>query len=235
MAVTLIAGNVLRENRWPILLLFLWITMGPLIFGGFGGERVDAADVAFYIQQDAIYIVIFSAFLASHAIHHERRSRRILLVLSKAVSRSGYLMGMLLGIMLIATISALALGVCSSWLASESGLPRDGLWLIVPLLLVGSALVVSCVVFLSTFLHPLLAVTLSIPLLTAPALANPINPAWYAWAPGLRLLKNLLSFGFQPAWTLAWNALPAALIEAALFYTLAALIFLRTDIAAPIE
>jgi ABC-type transport system involved in multi-copper enzyme maturation permease subunit len=235
MTVCLIAANFLRENRWPIVVLFLWTVLSVLILGNASGGRVEAADATFYLQQGAVYIAVFSAFLASHAIYHERRSRRIQLVLSKAVSRSQYLLAILLGTMLFAAFSALALGFCSSLLATQSGLPWDKLWLVVALLLAGCALAASVVMFLSVFLHPIFALALSALVMAAPALAYPSTTARPAWIPGLKLWTNLLSFDFQPNWTVAWGALVVALIEALLFYVLAVMVFARTDVAVPVE
>ena len=76
----LMAANFLREHRWPVLLLFVWIVFTAGATAGFGRERVSLDDVVFYVQQQAVYICGFSAFLAANAIYNERKSRRILLV-----------------------------------------------------------------------------------------------------------------------------------------------------------
>src|SRR5437868_5462263 len=86
-----IAVNFVRENRWPILLLLIWIVLSALVFGG-TDQRVAVDDLVFYVRQQALYIVVFTAFLASTAVNNERKSRRILLVLSKAISRGEYLL-----------------------------------------------------------------------------------------------------------------------------------------------
>ncbi len=95
--VVLIAANFLARASLAGLILFAWIVLTALAAGGFGRDRAVAEDVVFYVQQQAIYICVFSAFLAADAIHNERKSRRILLVLSKAISRGEYLLAIILG------------------------------------------------------------------------------------------------------------------------------------------
>ena len=128
--VLLLAANFLRQRRWPVLLMFAWIVLTGLAAGGFGRDRVVAEDVAFYVQQQAIYICIFSAFLAADAINSERKSRRILLVLSKAINRGEYLLGNILGTWFMAFAYALVFGLCGEWLTARAGLPaaRSGRW-----------------------------------------------------------------------------------------------------------
>ena len=95
--VSLIAANFLREHRWPVLILFGWIFFMAAATGDFGRGRPVNEDVLFYCQQQAMYICVFSAFLAADAIHNERKTRRILLVLSKAIGRGTYLLAVVLG------------------------------------------------------------------------------------------------------------------------------------------
>ena len=121
--VLLIAANFLREHRWPVLILFAWIVLTALAAGGFGRDRVAPDDVVFYVQQQAVYICVFSAFLAAGAIHNERKSRRILLVLSKAMSRGQYLLAVILGTWAVALAYALLFGLCGIWLTARAALP----------------------------------------------------------------------------------------------------------------
>ena len=138
-AVLLIAANFLREHRWPVVILFAWIVLTALAAGGFGRNRVVADDVVFYVQQQAVYICVFSAFLAAGAIHNERKSRRILLVLSKAISRGQYLLAVILGTWAVSFAYALLFGLCGVWLTARATLPSGGVWSIASLVIAGSA------------------------------------------------------------------------------------------------
>src|SRR5581483_10862091 len=94
----------------------------------FGRSRAVVADVVFYVQQQAVYICVFSSFLAADAIHSERRSRRILLVLSKAVSRAEYLLAIFLATWTMAIAYSLFFGLCSVWLTARAELSSAPIW-----------------------------------------------------------------------------------------------------------
>ena len=94
--VLLIAINFAREQRWPILTLLVWVLL--LAFLGLVTDvHREREDLLFVFKQDAVYVLAFSVFFGGSAIYNERRSRRILGVLSKAVGRQQYLSGLVLG------------------------------------------------------------------------------------------------------------------------------------------
>lgn len=233
--VLLLATNFLRQRRWPVLLMFAWIVLTGLAAGGFGRDRVVAEDVAFYVQQQAIYICIFSAFLAADAINSERKSRRILLVLSKAISRGEYLLGNILGTWLMAFAYALVFGICGEWLTARAGLPGSAVWSMVLLVIAGSAIASTVAMFFSTFLNPYLSAAMTLVMFCAPALLHAHGSAWAIWLPGLPLLADFLHFSFSSEWAPGWLPVIIAFLQSALFWALAAVIFDRRDIATPVE
>lgn len=235
MATWLIAQNFVRENRWPVLILFVWIVFTALVTAGFGRERVVLGDVVFFVQQQAVYICVFSAFLAASAIHNERKSRRMLLVLSKAVGRGEYLLALLVGTLTLAGVYAVLFAVCCSWLATRAALPTGGVWGVALLVIAGSAIAAAVGLFFSTFLNPYLAIALTVTIFAAPALVHPERQAWFRLIPGLPVLLDVLHFRFRVGWTLDWGAVVIAALEAVLFWGLAALVFSYRDIAVPVE
>src|SRR2546429_8464367 len=94
--ILLIALNFVREQRWPIFVLLLWVVLLAVVrlFADLPRERDD---LLFIFKQIAIYVIAFSVFFGASAIYNERRSRRILGVLSKAVARDQYVAGLILG------------------------------------------------------------------------------------------------------------------------------------------
>ena len=93
--VLLIAINFVREQRWPILVLLLWVLL--LAFQGLVTEIPrERDDLLFIFKQVAIYVVVFSIFFGGSAIYNERRSRRVLAVLAKDVARHQYLSGLVM-------------------------------------------------------------------------------------------------------------------------------------------
>jgi ABC-type transport system involved in multi-copper enzyme maturation permease subunit len=232
--VLLIAANFLREHRWPVLILFAWIFLTALGAAGFGRDRVVAEDVVFYVQQQAVYICVFSAFLAADAINNERKSRRILLVLSKAISRGQYLLAVILGTWAMAIAYALFFGLCGIWLTARATLPSTGLWMVVLLVIAGSAITITVALFYSTFVNPYLATALTLLTLCAPSVLHRPHAELFWW-PGLPILQDILRFNFRSDWTVSWSAALVALFEAVLFWALAAAVFNRRDIAVPVE
>ena len=233
--VSLIAANFLREHRWPVLILFAWIVLVAAATGDFGRSRPVNEDVIFYCQQQAMYICVFSAFLAADAIHNERKSRRILLVLSKAISRGEYLLAVILGTSTMAIAYALLFGLCGVWLTARAALPNGQLWSIVILVMAGSVIAATVAMFFSTFLNPYVATAMTVLVFCAPGIFRLQRHAWSLWLPGLPILVDFLRFSFRSDWTVNWFAGVIAILEAVLFWVLAAAVFNRRDIAVPVE
>src|SRR3954469_2521387 len=92
----LIAKSFVRQNRWLLAVLVVW----PLLWGALDwspNRRVTEPDVAELLQQETFYGVVVITFLASSAIYNDKRSRRIVGVLSKGIRRAQYLTGLALG------------------------------------------------------------------------------------------------------------------------------------------
>jgi ABC-type transport system involved in multi-copper enzyme maturation permease subunit len=233
--VLLIAANFLREHRWPVILLFAWIILLALASADIGRQRAVAEDVMFYIVQQAIFICVFSAFLAADAIHNDRKSKRILLVLSKAVTRQQYLLAPILGTSAAAIGYAVLYGVCCLWLTDRAGLTGAGLLGIVLLVVAGSVLAATLALFFSTFLNPYAAVAATVLLFSAPGALHAQRHHWFLWLPGFPILAQMVNFRLAGEWTLNWRAIVLAALQAVFFWTAAAAIFSRRDIAVPVE
>jgi len=235
MSLVLMAGNFLRQRRWPVLLLFLWILLTAAIAGDFGRSRTVIEDAVFHAQQQAIYICIFSAFLAADALHTERKSRRILLVLAKAVSRGDYLLAVLGGTGALAVAYAVLSALCSLWLTTRTMLPSGPVWELLPLVVAGALISASTAVFLSTFLNPYFATACTLAIFCAPIPFHPLRHPGWIWLPGFPMLAQFLQFSFRPEWSPNWMSVGATLIEALAFWLLASAIFERRDVAVPVE
>jgi ABC-type transport system involved in multi-copper enzyme maturation permease subunit len=231
----LIAFNFLREHRWPVLILFAWIVLTALAAGGFGRERVVADDVVFYVEQQAIYICVFSAFLAADALHNERKSRRILLVLSKAIGRGEYLLAIILGTSVMAIAYAILFGFTGVWLTARAALPSSPLWPMAVLIVAGSLIAATVAMFFSTFLNPYAATAVTLLLFCAPGALHAQRHAGVIGFPGFPILVNVLQFNFHQHWAVNWLAIIAAVIQTTVFWGMAAAIFNRKDIAVPVE
>jgi hypothetical protein len=234
-AVALIAGNYLREQRWVILLLLAWVFLSSFLLGMDGKPAVE--DALFFLRQQAIYGIAFGGFLAASAIYNERRSRRILSVLSKGVERWQYLAGLLSGVGVLELGYALAVGLGGEWMLRHAGGgAQAGLWWLPPALFLSAMLVASIALLFSTFLNPLLALAATALVTASPAaLGAALERPDLVLVPVYPILSYLLAEarGFQDG--PGMHLLGLAALEILVFWITAAWIFAHRDIAAAIE
>jgi ABC-type Na+ efflux pump permease subunit len=229
------AGNFLREHRWPALLLFGWIALLALASADLGRQRAIPGDVEFYIVQQAIFICVFSAFLAADAIHNDRKSKRILLVLSKAITRPEYLLAPLLGTSVAAIAYALLFDVCCLWLTDRAHVAGAAIWPLTLLVIAGSILAAAVALFFSTFLNPYVAIAATVLLFTGPGSLHLQHNGWSAWMPGFPILLAMIDLKLTPDATIQWKAISIAMAQSVIFWMMAAAVFNRRDIAVPVE
>lgn len=233
-AVLLIASNFLRESRWAILLLLLWATISGAAAAY--SIRTEQDDALFLVKQQAVYGVVFTAFLASSAIYNQRRSRRILAVLSKAVSRAEYLAGLEVGFLSSAAVYSIAVGMLGAWVFARAGFSHTRVIPLAVMLFAASAMAGSVALLFSTFLSPLFAIALT-------AIVVGINGVLVQTSssgvlaqviPTYVLMQSIIGFSFDN-WTPAWAAVGWALVESLAVWALASLIFANRDLAVAIE
>jgi hypothetical protein len=231
--VLLIAINFLRESRWAILLLLLW----AVISGGAAAYSIRQAqdDALFLLKQQAVYGVVFTAFLASSAIYNQRRSRRILAVLSKAVTRAEYLAGLELGFLAVAALYCVGISILGGWVFERAGFAAGRIVPLAIMLFAGSALAGSIALLFSTFVSPLFAIALTAMVVGVNGvLVQTSSGALAQLMPTYLLMQSILGFSFDH-WTPAWAAVGWALVESAVVSSLASLIFARRDLAVAVE
>ena len=222
--VLLIALNFVREQRWPIFVLLLWVLLLG-IFGLVADASRNREDLLFIFKQVAVYVVAFSVFFGSSAIHNERKSRRVLAVLSKAVARSQYLSGLALGITMACAIYCLALGVTASWTLSAVGYPVSRVWFLMICLVAACMLAGTVALMFSTVLSPFLAAGAS----------RTLAPNWSYLVPVYALTTSVLNTTFKSPGDVVWFPVELALLETVFFWLLSARVFSRVDISVAVE
>jgi hypothetical protein len=232
----LIAINFVREQRWPILVMLLWVLL--LAFLGLSTEAGrQREDLLFVFKQVALYVVAFSVFFGSSAIYNDRRSRRILSVLSKAVSRQQYLSGLVQGITIASGIYCFALGLTGSWTLGQSGFPVREVWFLMVCLLAACTLAGTVALMFSTFLNPFFAAGATAAVMGLPALLS--YTSGYSQldltVPVYALAAAVLKSSFESRVTDSWLPIILAVIETLVFWFVAARIFSYTDIAVSVE
>jgi ABC-type transport system involved in multi-copper enzyme maturation permease subunit len=231
--ILLIAANFVRENRWPLITLLAYVA----VFGGAMALVGDASadDTVFFLRSVGVYGLAFTGLMAASAINNERRSRRVLAVLSKGIERSQYLTGLLLGVMFNAAIYCAAVGAIGTLALTRHGQSVTHLVELVGVLLASFLLAGTAALFFSTFLHPLMAAAAAgITLATLGAAGAMLGPPWTQVLPAYTLTEAMISFGL-PAWRPPLVAAAWAVVHALVFWMLATVVFARRDIAVAVE
>ena len=234
--VLLIAVNFVREQRWPILVMLLWVLLlAALGLSTEAGRQRD--DLLFVFKQVAVYVVAFSVFFGSSAIFNDRRSRRILSVLSKAVARQDYLSGLVLGVTIASAIYCFALGLTGSWTLGQSGFPVWQVWFLMICLLAACLLAGTVALMFSTFLNPFFAAGATAAVMGLPALASYTSghSQWGLAIPVYALAAAVLKSSFESPQTASWFPVILAVVETVVFWIIAARIFSYVDIAVSVE
>ena len=233
--VALIAQNFAREQRWPLFFLLLWV-LGWAVFGVFADPRSGPDDALLIFRQLAVYSVTFGVFFGSSAIHADQRSRRILAVLSKGISRRQYIFGLLLGIAAVLGLFCLCMGFTASWLLGRYGFDRGAMWFGVLALWTACLLTASLTLSLSTFLPPMFAAISAGTIAGIPALLAMRGDAFSRYVIPVRgLLDPLIRVEFTHSWHASVGTVLLGGAETAAFWFLAAWIFSRRDLSVAVE
>lgn len=232
-AVLLIAANCVRQQRLVAILMTVYALAATLFFGLIRDVTLD--DMNFVIRQQFIYAIFFSGFLAITAFHNELKSRRLLAVLSKAVTRAQYLAGVLVGVQAIVWLYCSVIWAGGLWmLRGTSSAPQLSVMMLVELL---AALLTAAVgLFFASFLPPIAATAATAVFVALPpALARVAGPLWLDSLPvyslGTTIALNTARARLYPS----WEAVLIAVLEAAGFWVLAAMVFSTRDVAVAVE
>lgn len=225
--ILLLARSFTRQNRWLLLAFVLW----PFLLGAFvrvPHHAAGRADVSEIVQQEVFYGVAVVGFLAASAIYNEKRSRRIIGVLAKGVSRAQYLLAFVAGAGCFAIVYFAAIGASIFWLQGYSRLLLSATFSLLIRGVVASLWMASLALLFSTFLFPFIAAALAGMAAFAPFAFSHPNVV-------LAPVASLLGNGDPISLVINLAALVSALAESAVFLTLAAFLFARRDVTVSIE
>jgi hypothetical protein len=216
-----IAWQLLWANRWLWMLLMLWPwTMAAILLVGGLHPAVDDVEAA--LEQQSLYGLALVAFVGGALLGNEQRSRRIVLVLSRAVSRRQYLGALWLAAFLPLVIYAINLALTGMLLRA----PAIALWQTLTALLLLSLTAASVAVLTSLVLPGVVAGVLTLGAVSLPVL---LPPGWQVAQ--TRLLQILLN---GPVSEMAQLVFVAGSLEALLLsigiFELAVRIFERRDL-----
>jgi hypothetical protein len=229
--VLLIAGNFIRIQRWYVVLLLIWVFGSAAVFG-LAASQPSREDLLFYLRQQAAYAVALSLLTAAGAIHNDRRSRRILAVLSKAVERRQYIAGLLVGSLAIALFYCAATGAVLSWLVARLGLPVAFLWSYIGVLFAACILSACYSMLFGTFMNPLFSGVAAGAAITTQVLLE--RALHFRLGPAFGVAQQLAAAPLG-RWTPSlWPAIGAAL-EGLVLWAAASAIFAMRDVAIAVE
>jgi ABC-type transport system involved in multi-copper enzyme maturation permease subunit len=226
-AVLLLAKSFIRQNRWLLLAFVFW----PFLLGAFiwsPQHRANKVEVMELVQQEVFYGVAVVAFLASSAVYNEKRSRRIIGVLSKGVSRAQYSWGFLSACAAFDVIYFAAVAASVVWLLGASGPTMRACIYLVLQGFSAAFWAAALSLLFATFLHPFLAAAVAGSAAFAPLAAAKPN----ALIASAAILMNSAG-GLAP--NVAWSAVLAAVLEGVAFMFIAIRIFTTRDVTVNIE
>ena len=235
-AAVLIGINFVREQRWPIFALLLLILLLAFL-GLFPDVPREQDELLFIFKQTAVYVVFFSIFFGGSAIYNERKTRRILAVLSKAIGRQQYLSGLILGVTLATAIDCFSLGITGSWTLGQAGFPISQVWFLMACVTASCMLAGTVALMFSTFLNPFLgASATAVVLLGLPVIASQaLSAKWVNIMPVYSLTLIVMESSFKSPGRPAWLPVILALVETVVFWVIAARIFSWVDIAVAVD
>jgi hypothetical protein len=227
-AIFLIGVNFAR-TQWIALAVMSVYVVG---IGGVYRLHTQSDEVLFFLRWHAGYAIFLAAMLAVPALQMERKTRRILAVLSKGIHRWQYVGGILCGCAIVSALFCLLVGGTATWLGQEGGIATDGLALLMLALFCCCIAAASTGLFFATFLHPLLAMAATSIILGLPlAVEQAGGHAPWALFPVAGLFRLLwTTFHFQQAAESVLTLSFAALCQALFFWMAAALVFARRDL-----
>ena len=224
--VLLLGVNFVR-TQWLILLL---MSLYLISISGVFAYNQEVQEARFFLRLHTFYLMAMALMVAAPAVHAERRSRRIVAVLSKGIHRWQYLGGILCGSAMISAIFCAIVGSVSWLLCIRGGYPVAGLGGLVAALFACCVMASAAGLFYATFLHPFLAtgaaaLTLALPYIVQRGGWSPRREFF----PAVWLVNDVLNFRFGEATGAAWICVSAAIFTI-LFWIAAAATFARRDV-----
>jgi ABC-type transport system involved in multi-copper enzyme maturation permease subunit len=225
-SLLLMGLNFVRMQWITVLIMGFYLLSIAAVFS-YNEQRQE---VSFFFQSHAFYVLFLGSMLAIPNVQTERKSRRIVSVLSKGIYRWQYLAGLWLGCTIITTCFSLMLAVIA-WLLTRAGnYASEGLWPMTLALLMCCSMAIAVSILYSVALHPLLAVAATTLTLVLPYAVRGVDwrpiaglfPVWW-------FSEATSKFHFNGA-PQAFGISFSALLLTPCFLAVAALAFARKDV-----
>jgi ABC-type transport system involved in multi-copper enzyme maturation permease subunit len=227
-AIIFIGINFVR-TQWIALAVMCAYVLG---IGGVYRVHTQPDEILFFLRWHAGYAIFCAAMIAIPALQTERKTRRILAVLSKGIHRWQYLGGLLLGCAMISALLCVLIGGTAAWLGQQAGISTDGLPEIMLLLFCCCVFAASTGLFFATFFHPLLAMAATSAVLALPLVLIQVGwPVAWVFFPVGALFRTLwTSFHFRSLGNSLNTLILSAIVQTLTFWIAAAIVFARRDV-----
>lgn len=155
MKALLLVRPLLWLNRWLLLLLLLWpYGMAAILL--VGDLHPATEDVLSVLKQECLYGIALVGFNGAALLGNQQRSRRIIMVLARAVSRSEYLLALLMAAWMPLALYVVGFAVSACLMVRLAGAPLDVVWRLALLQLVTGVWVACLSICFSVFLPSIL-------------------------------------------------------------------------------
>ena len=233
--VLLIAGNHLRDQRWILITMFGYVLFMSSIMGAVV-HRSNYEDARFFVEQQMWFAVLFGMFLSTSAVNTDMRTRRLPAILSKAVERWQYLLGILVGITSAIAAYCCVVALLGMLFSTRAGHPLTGVEQFAGNVLIATVAVEAVGLFFGLLVPPIFATTATVGLLTAvPLFALQFaHGAVYLAPVALLATQTVRQFNGDSA-TQLQNAFVATIIYAVIVFLAVLAVFERRDLARATE
>src|SRR5579864_169704 len=195
-AIFLIGLNFVRTQWIAVTVMSVYILASVNLYLPTGHKN----DFFFLLRLHSGYTISVIVMMAIPVLQTERKSRRILAVLSKGIYRWQYLSGLICGCAIAAAIFCLLLGVVVLCLGQTSEMSVTGLVAAMVSLFCCCLAAAATGLFFAVFLQPLLAIVSASFTLTLPFILDAIGWPGSEFFPLGALFKAInLQSGFQTA------------------------------------
>jgi ABC-type transport system involved in multi-copper enzyme maturation permease subunit len=223
--IVLIAANFVR-TQWLVVAIMTAYLLG--ISGVFAVHQ-QPGETTFFLQWHSFYVLFLAMILAVGALQSERKSRRIIAVLSKGIHRWQYLAGLLCGCGAIAGLFWIVIG-CAMLAFPHQTASSATLVAVFVALFCCSLATAAVALFYSVFLHPLLATFAASATLALPYLMQPgSSPGQSVWFPVSGIFVVLQEYQIRRT-SEVWGVAVAAIAYSLFFLVAAAVLFSRRDV-----
>jgi hypothetical protein len=233
-SIWLIAISFLRQNLLGICVLLFYILFFSVVFTLLPHRKDDFEGFSVIFKQQACYGLLFSLFLCLSAVYQERKSRRILAVLSKGILRSEYLAGQILGAALFSAVYMVALEIEMRWFGLRFHFdPHTEGTIFATFVgaLVASALALVC----GSVFHPYIAAVVCSLLIAVPGGIARIIPQLSPMFPVSYVFYGIIGSNFEKGWQAGWLFLPFAALHLVVIWLVGSALFHKTDVTVTLE